>query len=80
MTTALRAASLLVLVLSLAGCRPKGEVKYRCVASFGSAIPTQTYVYEKVPTPEHARDACLADAKNNRPPTATQITCNCKSL
>lgn len=80
MITALRATSLLVLVMTLSGCRPKDEVKYRCSASFGSSVPTQTYVYEKVPTPEAARDACLADAKKNRPATATQITCNCQSL
>jgi len=80
MNAALRATSLVLLVLALSGCRPKGEDKYRCTASFGSSVPTQTYVYEKVPTPEAARDACLADASKNAPSTATQVTCNCQSL
>jgi hypothetical protein len=80
MTTALRATSLVVLVVALSGCRPKDDVKYRCTASFGPSVPTQTYVYEKVPNPEAARDACLADAAKNRPATATQVTCNCQSM
>jgi hypothetical protein len=80
MNRALRAAPLLALLTALSTCQRKDEAKYRCTASFGSSVPTQTYVYEKVPTPEAARDSCLADAKKNRPSTATQITCNCQSL